>query len=289
MLKEIDRIQIATENADAAAAGWTQLLGAELHGTDRVHALAAKRTTYRLGRGEIEFLEPDGAGPIQKALQKRGRAHLYAAGASTDDLDLLLGRLRSRGLEPAVEGGQAFLDAGGVLGVDFPLVLSAAKTRVRVGLVDFLYEVTLLAEDVAAIVSRMAALFELRTSSFTSIASKEFGYSGILTLFSAENLHRFEVIHPSSDQTTMGRFFKRHGASFYMAFAEAPDLSLIEQRAAALGAGITADRPPGRPAAQSADQMWLHASAMGGVMIGLSRPTMAWKWSGHPERVRGIE
>ncbi len=288
MLKEVDRIQIATEDAAAAAAGWKDLLGAEHQGADRVHALAAKRTTYRLGRGEIEFLEPDGAGPIQAALQKRGRAHLFAAGASTDDMDGVLARLRSRGLNPHLENGKAYLNAAAALGVDFPLVLSPSVQRDRVGLIDFLYEATLLADDVPGITARFAELFSLNASHFTPIASKEFGYDGVLTLFSPDNLHRFEVIHPFDEQKTMGRFFKKSGPSFYMCFAETANMLAIEQRAQAQGAGITVDRPASRAANQPADQMWLHASALGGVMLGLSRPTMAWKWSGHPERVRGI-
>jgi hypothetical protein len=110
----------------------------------------------------------------------------------------------------------------------------------------------------------------------------------VLTLYSTDDLHRFEVIHPYAEEKTMGRFFKRNGASFYMCFAESPDMLTIEQRAAAAGAGITVDRPAGRAANQPADQMWLHATALGGVMLGLSRPTMAWKWSGHPERVKEL-
>jgi hypothetical protein len=73
-----------------------------------------------------------------------------------------------------------------------------------------------------------------------------------------------------------------------MCFAESHDLLAIERRVNEIGAGITADRPAGRRAGQSADQMWVHPPALGGVMLGLSRPSMAWTWSGHPERVRAI-
>ena len=34
-----------------------------------------------------------------------------------------------------------------------------------------------------------------------------------------------------------------------------------------------------------ADTLFLHASTLGGIMLGISRPTQAWQWSGHPERV----
>jgi hypothetical protein len=82
----------------------------------------------------------------------------------------------------------------------------------------------------------------------------------------------------------MGRFFARAGAAFYMAFAESGALAAIEARARERGDGITLV-PPERPAGRAADTAFLHPPALGGMMLGLSRPTMAWQWSGHPERV----
>jgi hypothetical protein len=38
-------------------------------------------------------------------------------------------------------------------------------------------------------------------------------------------------------------------------------------------------------AVPDANTLFLHPSALGGPMLGLSRPTQAWQWSGHPERV----
>jgi len=51
---------------------------------------------------------------------------------------------------------------------------------------------------------------------------------------------------------------------------------------------MTVDRPVDRAATLSADQLWLHPPALGGTMLGISRPTMAWRWSGHPERVEAL-
>ncbi len=289
MLKTIDRIQIAVPDADEAATGWISLLGAQPHSTDRVRALGAKRTTLRLGRSEIEFLEPDGAGSIDTALKKRGRGHLFAGGASTHDLSQTVAHLRTQGIEVALEGNQAYLNPSKALGVPFPLTLSPVADRPNVGAIDFLYEVTLLAHDAPGVSARLAKLFNLNDSNFVPIASDHFDYSGILTLFSRDDLHRFEVICPRSNQSTMGRYLERQGEAFYMCFAESRDLLGIEQRAKSAGAGITVDRPAGRRADRPADQMWLHPPSLGGVMLGLSRPTMAWKWSGHPERVRGVE
>jgi hypothetical protein len=288
MLKTMDRIQIAVPDAGEAAEGWRNLLGAEIESIGKIRALAAKRTSLRLGRGYVELLEPDGAGPVTASLAKRGRGHLYAGGVTTDDIDRVVSALRARGLDVNVEGGQAYTNMKPALGVETPLVVSAFADRPRVGRIDFLYEVTLLSRDTKGVAAKFAKLFDLNDRNFVPISSDKFAYDGILTLFSPHDLHRFEVICPTTDTTTMGRYFARQGDSYYMCFAESAEMVEIERRANDCSAGITVDRPAGRRRDQPADQMWVHPPALGGVMLGLSRPTMAWTWSGHPERVRAI-
>lgn len=288
MLTRIDRILIATPDATRDAVGWVKLLGAQRDRSDRSKALCATRTVYRLGSSEVEFLQPEGPGPVASALERRGRAHLYAAGVATPDLARVISRLRAHGLIPTIEAGQAHVNLATAIGAYAPIVLSDEQDLPRTGRIDFLYEVTLLARDPEQIAAKFAALFALDRGQFKPIRSDKFGYSGTLTLFSDDDLHRFEVICPHSNQTTMGRYFEKNADAYYMAFAESDNMVAIEQAATLAGAGITVDRPIGRAAGKAADQMWVHASALGGVMLGISRPTMAWTWSGHPERVKGI-
>ena len=284
MLTRIDRLQLAVPDRAAAAEGWLELLGAEPAGEDRVACLAAHRSRYRLGQGWVELLEADGAGPVADAVGKRG-GHLFAAGAATADLDALVAHLRARGVEPAMEGGQAFIDpaASGQLGCR--AVLSPDEALERVGAIDFLYEVTLLVEDAGDAVARCAALFGLDADAFVAIESSNYGYRGELTLFQRDRLHRFEVITPYDPSKTMGRYFTRFGESYYMAFAETDALEAIEQRAAERGVGFTPVPGPADRREGPADTVFLHPPALGGMMLGLSRPTMAWSWSGHPEWV----
>lgn len=288
MLTRIDRIQIATPNTGESSAGWVKLLGAQHDRTERLKVLAARRSVYRLGSSEIEFLEPDGAGPIAKALDRRKRPHLYAAGVATPELARVVSRLRAHGLMLSIEAGQAHVNLATVIGAYAPIVLSEEQSYPRVGRIDFLYEVTLLARDTEQVAAKFAGLFGLERGHFKPIQSEKFGYSGTLTLFSDDDLHRFEVICPHSNETTMGRYFEKNADSYYMAFAESDHMVAIEQAATLARAGMTVDRPFGRAAGKPADQMWLHATALGGVMLGVSRPTMAWTWSGHPERVKGV-
>ncbi|MGB3810254.1 MAG: VOC family protein [Parvibaculum sp.] len=287
MLTRIDRVQIAVHDAAAASRGWIDILGAEPAGQDRVDGLGAKRHRLRIGTGWIEFLEPDGTGPVAQAVGRRG-AHLYAAGAATPELDRLAARLRAKKAAPLAEGGQLHLSEAdtGIKGLR--LVLSEDAALPVVGDVDFLYEATILSDDTQGVTRQMNELLGLDESNYTEIVSELFGYRGTLTLFEKNKLDRLEVIAPTVEGTTMERYFRRFGQSLYMAFAETSKMSLIEDRARAKGVGFTVDRPEGRAAHLPADQIWLHPGTLGGMMLGLSRPSMAWFWSGHPERVEAV-
>lgn len=287
MLSKIDRIQLAVPDAAVAMQGWIDILAGEPDGYDDIAGLGAKRQRLRVGTGVVEFLEPDGVGIVGDAVARRG-AHLFAAGASSHDLPVLTARLKAKGVAPLMAAGQLHLSEVDTGIVGLRLVLSEAVERPRVGLIDFLYEATILSDDTVGITRQMNELLGLDARNYTEIISDVFGYRGTLTLFEKGRLDRLEVITPTRDGTTMERYFSRFGQSLYMAFAETSDIRLIEERAIALRAGHTVDRPIERNTDLPADQLWLHPRALGGMMLGLSRPSMAWAWSGHPERVVAI-
>jgi hypothetical protein len=196
----------------------------------------------------------------------------------------LVAHLQNQKLDVAVEGSQAFVDPGAAGQLGFRVVVSPEEERVAVGDVDFFYETTLLVADAEDATASCAQIFALDPTGFVPIASKDYGYSGVLTLFDRDRLGRFEVITPGDPTNTMGRFFARFGQSFYMAFAESRALAAIEARARERSASFTVV-PPKERSPGGADTVFLHPSALGGMMLGLSRPTQAWQWSGHPERV----
>lgn len=282
MLTEVDRLLVATPDAAAAGDAWRQVLGAEEVLREVCLDLAAVRRVFRAGRSEVEFLEPDGAGPIADALSQRGRAHVWAAGAASPDPLAVAGTARISGAEVSALGERRLVTLT-IEGSPIRFVISPEAERDRVGRLDFLYEATVLAADQAGAVGKIRDAFGLDESVFTTITSEMFGYTGVLTLFRADQLHRFEVITPIAPEKTMGRYHAREGACLYMGFGEAPDLLDIEQQIQ--DGGVTVDRPDGRTVQQSPDQIWIHPPTLGGVMLGVSRPSMAWMWSGRPERV----
>lgn len=289
MLSGIDRVQLAVGDRKAAAQGWQDFLGATHVRDDHVACLGAHRSVYQVGRSHVEFLEPDGTGAIADAMSARGRPHLFAAGIATPDLDALVAHLEAKGTPLTMEGENddrqahiCYREAGAN---DLRFVLSATAKRSPVGLIDHLYEVTVLDTHFQSVTDAVTDLFQLDPENYSRITSEHFKYDGYLTLFGDTELDRFEVIHPTSPETTMGRFQARQGRAFYMCFAQTPHILEIETRAKETGAGITVARPEGRKESEMADQLWLHPAALGGVMLGISRPSMAWSWSGKPEQV----
>ena len=282
MLTEVDRLLVATPDAAAGVSAWKRVLGAEEVRRGAVPGLGAIRTVVRAGRSDVEFLQPDGTGPVADALARRGRAHVWAAGAASPDPAAAARTARSAGARVEAEGDRYHIELE-IEGAPIRFVVSPEAERQPAGRLDFLYEATVLAADQAGAVARIRDAFGLDETGFTTITSELFGYTGVLTLFRPGQLHRFEVITPIDPTKTMGRYHAREGASFYMGFAEASDLTVIE--AAIPVGGVTIDRPEGRSPNVNPDQVWIHPPTLGGVMLGVSRPSMAWMWSGFPERV----
>jgi hypothetical protein len=280
MLARIDRVQVVLPDRAAAAAAYTRLLDAEVVREDRVAALAARRSVLRLGASEVELLEPDGAGDVAAFLSTTGGG-LFAAGLATPDVHRLRAHLEARGTAVAAEAGQLFVaaDALGVPGLR--VVISPTEERARAGLVRHLYEVTLLVPTFSSAVETTAAAFGLDAAHFVPITSPQYGYDGVLTLFDPERLDRIEVITPTDPAKTMGRFFAKRGPSLYMCYCEADDLHAIRARLLTHAPHDWTGRRDGVP-----DNLFIHPKALGGMMLGVSRTTHAWTWSGHPERVR---
>ncbi len=284
MLQAMDRVVLAAPDA-AAGRAWEQLLGAEPAGTRAHPALGARAHRWRIGDGWLEILTPEGDGIVSFALEGRG-AHLFAGGFTTPDPAAFARHLDGLGIRPLWDGERLVLDEAvtGVTGLR--IVVGAHDPQPPVGLIDRFYELTDLVADADRETARAAAVLGLDAGAFEPIASDTYGYRGSLTLFHRDRLDRLEIITPDKPGTTMRRFFERTGGGLYMAFAETGALAEIERRAREAGAGHTPDPPEGQRDSLGAHTVFLHPPALGGMMLGLSRRTYAWSWSGHPERVQ---
>jgi hypothetical protein len=263
----------------AAAANWQNLFGAEVAREADSAYLAAKRTIMAFGESEVELCQPDGAGRCADFLNSRGEG-LMTGGLSTSDMAGLTAHLAGLGMEPVWDGEQFYLEAADHFGM--PFVISPSLMRPRVGLVNFLYEITnTLTSDWRMAAAHFAGLFNLDARRFSAIGSERFGYKGTLTLFNPpERLDRIEISQVTNDSSAMGRWATKHGDSLYMCYCETHDLSAFVDSLDSARARWT---PRGESQAEEQHGLWVHPSATNGLLLGVSRTTFAWNWSGRPE------
>lgn len=274
MLDRVDRILTTNSDASRAADGWVRLLDAQVVDVDNVAPLNARRVRIAVGDALVEILEPTGPGPVADHLAL-GRGGPFAVGFSSHQLPELLQAMDVTGVD--LGGSHYFSESAlGIAGLS--VVLSESVERVPVGLMSNLYEATHLTGDATAAKAAIAERFKLDAAQFVDIGSDKFGYRGALTLFDSARLHRVETIFPYDETKTMGRYFQRFGPSMYMCYGETDRLPEIRDRLQALAPGdwTGSDDDP--------DGLFVHPKVLGGTMLGVSRTTHAWTWSGYPER-----
>ena len=198
-----------------------------------------------------------------------------------DDADAAAHHLTKSGVNFEQSAGQLYLDSGATFGMR--TVISQHHERTPVGAIKWVYEVTNVVGDWRAASDRYAKIFGLDASKFSPIESKQFGYTGTLTLFDPPaRLDRIEIAQITDANLAMGRFHQRRGDSLYMFFVETDDVGALEQRLQARGSRFAAHT---RDEAGLAE-LFIHPSAFLGVLIGVSRTEHAWTWSGDPARAK---
>ncbi len=275
MLERVDRMQLAVRRSRTASATFAAVLGAGQVRDDEVRALGARRVVVQAGESEFELLEPAGEGPVASYLERWGEG-AFAGGFCTPDLSGLARRLREKGVRFEEEGGQ--LHIGGDQTRGMRMVISPSVKRERAGLITWVYEVTNIVEDHREAAGFYADTFGLDASRFSPIKSEQFGYTGTLTLFDPPSrLDRIELTQITEPSLAMGRFFARRGPSIYMCFAETLDAGPIRERLDARGARYAGQGD------YDAGGVFIHPSALHGMLMGISITNKAWLWSGRPE------
>jgi catechol 2,3-dioxygenase-like lactoylglutathione lyase family enzyme len=278
MLKRVDRMQLAVRDRREAASTFADVLGAETVQEDELRLFGANRTVVQAGESEFELLEPAGDGAVAEHLERRGEG-IFAAGFSTDDPSGLARRMADRELHFMDEGGQMFIAPEQTRGMR--TVITRSGEHQPVGLISSLYEVTNIVEEHEEAASFYADAFGLDASRFAPIKSERWGYTGTLTLFDPPaRLDRIELTQIAEPSLAMGRFFARRGPSIYMCYIETAETPPIRERLDARGARYTAGREDG------GGNLFIHPTALHGMLMGVSRKNLAWTWSGRPELAR---
>jgi hypothetical protein len=278
MLLRVDRMQLAVRDCMVAADAFAEVLGAEKVREDELRVFNAKRTVVQAGESEFELLEPAGDGAVASHLERWGEG-IFAAGFSTDNPGALARRMDDRALRFREEGGQIFIEPDQTRGMR--TVISRWSEREPVGLISSLYEVTNIVEDHEGAASFYADAFGLDASRFCPIKSEQWGYTGTLTLFDPPSrLDRIELTQITEPSLAMGRFFARRGPSIYMCYAETGNTGAVRERLEARGSRYTAGRENG------GGNLFVHPTALHGMLMGVSRANLAWTWSGRPELAR---
>lgn len=286
MLERVDRMQVVVRDRARAAQTFSSLLGARAERESGSDYLNAERSILRLGESELELVQPVGPGPARDHLERWGEG-LFAAGYCTSQFDALAERLSRLGVGYRREAMQLHLPGSSTAG--FPMVISPSAERERIGPVSFFYEATnSLDTDWHLVAKRYAEMFGLDASRFSPIGSKRFGYEGTLTLFDPPaRLDRIELSQTFADQpSAMRRFVERRGGdSLYMCYVETHDFDALKARLLAGGATLT---PRTGDIASEREGLWVHPKHLHGVLLGVSRTTLAWEWSGRPALVQPL-
>ncbi len=147
------------------------------------------------------------------------------------------------------------------------------------GLVKWLYEVTNLVDDHQQAAAFYTDMFGLDATKFSPIQSEQYGYTGQLTLFNPpQQLDRIELSQITEPSRAMGRFHARRGQSIYMGYVETDDVAAVQSALEAQGARYT-----GRTNDPNPEGLFIHPTALHGMLLGVSRTNLAWTWSGRPE------
>jgi len=228
------------------------------------------------GTSEFELLEPADEGPVLAHLERWDEG-ILAVGFSTADLSALANRLSQRGVSYSDEDGRLWIASCQTQGMN--IVLSLDEERSPVGLVKWLYEVTNIVGDYQQAAAFYTAAFGLDPARFSPIHSDMYGYTGQLLLFNPpQQLDRIELAQIKEPSLAMGRFAARRGQSIYMGSMETDDVAAVQRRLDERGARYASLSDDPNP-----EGLFIHPTALHGMLMGVSRTNLAWAWSGRPE------
>lgn len=286
MFKRTDRILVAVNDLDQAAGNYDAILGAVPIGEHNSALLGARVRTLQLGNSQVELCQPNENGRISDHLEKFGEG-LYCGGVSVSSIAACRQVLTDNGIRFIEEANRIYPDKADMFGLALAISQDEAQPVERyTGPVDYLYEITQVLETRwQTVAGHYGQKLGLDPENFVGITFPRFGYDGVLMKFSDDRLDRIELSEAHDTAYPMGRFVQKRGDALYMCYIETNDLADILARLEARGQKWT--RRTTTPIEQ--DGLWIHPHALNGVLMGVSRRTLAWGWSGKPELVQALE
>lgn len=286
MLHTVDRILVAVHSLDDAERNYRNVLAAIVVDEFDSDYLKARIRRMALGSTEVELCMPSGPGPVQEHLDRLGEG-LLRGGVSTPDLAECARWLQAQSVRFDAADGRLYPLSEDLYGM--PLTISAAPSAPRArasGPIEFLYELTMVLrsrwQDVAA---HYAQRLALKPDNMVGITFARFGYEGTLMMFDPDRLDRIELSEAHDPAFPMGRFSAKRGDALYMCYVQTDDLADVIARLERHGHRFT--RRTQTPVER--DGLWIHPSALNGVLMGVSRHSLAWQWSGRPDRVQALQ
>lgn len=286
MFKSVDRILVAVYDLDEAENNYRNILGATPIDDFESSHLNARVRRMALGDSEVELCRANGPGPVAQRIEKQGEG-LVCGGVTTDHLEGFAKRLDARNI-PYVTADNRIYPASDAL-YNMPLAVSASPKSSRArqgGPIEFLYELTMvLKSNWNAVAEHYADSLGLDREYEVGITFSRFGYDGALMKFGPDRLDRIELSEAHDEAYPMGRFTAKHGDALYMCYVQTDDLADIIDRLTRHDCRWTR-----RTTTEvERDGLWIHPSAINGVLLGVSRTSLAWGWSGKPELVEALD
>lgn len=287
MFKRTDRVLVAVRDLDHAAKNYYDVLGAVSIDEVDSRLLDGRVRTLQLGSSQVELCCPTMSdGLIAEHLDRFGEG-LFCGGVTVSDIDACRQEFHDKGIRYSEEGNRLYPDKTDMFGL--ALAVSEEQEQpehLYSGPVDYLYEITQVLETAwQTVADHYVERIGLNGESFVGITFPRFGYEGVLMKFNEDRLDRIELSEAHDPAFPMGRFVKKRGDALYMCYIETNDLADVIARLEARGNKWT--RRTTTPVEQ--DGLWIHPSSLNGVLLGVSRRTLAWGWSGKPALVQPLE
>lgn len=281
MLNGIDRIVVAVADLDMAVRNYESILDAKLVREWRSGHMGARVAEMRIGGSIVELCAAESEGPVSRKLSDR--EGLVYGGVCVNNLLEYEEHLIGLGLNYAKEAGRLYIPASELYGLPLLVVEGDKVIDNSPGiLVTHLYELTVVLNTKWEVVAdQYSRRIGIDRDYEVPITFDRFGYTGTLMKFSPDKLDRIELSEAHDERFAMGRFSRKHGDGLYMCYIETNNLAEIIKRLEARNGKWTRRTTE----AVERDGLWIHPSMLHGVLLGVSRTSLAWGWSGDPARI----